>query len=321
MVVNVISVLILVALVVFFAWLTQRAGAMRNAVLRWIGFILAGLVTLILALVAIVAVVGFIKLYTPASNPVSDVQVAKNADQIVRGQKLSNICASCHSTTGRPPLDGGANNYMGPLGSLYPENLTPAGPLKDWSDGQIIRAVREGVDNTGNPLLVMPSDQFHGMSDADVQALVAYLHSQPPVPHDTPPVSPNLFGAVIIGLGFFPTSQQPPITQPVIAPPDGTAEHGQYLADISGCRACHGADLTGGNPAGYTPVGPNLTVLIPKWNQFDFIKEMRTGVDPTGHVTSSEMPWKAFSAAYSDAELGDMYKYLHGLKPTLKSAK
>ncbi len=318
---NVISVLVLVVVVVLFAWLTQRAWAVHNAILRWIGAVLAGLITTVVALVTIVAVIGFIKLYTPASNPASDIQVAKNADQIARGQKLANICAGCHSTTGNPPLDGGTNNYMGPLGSLYPPNLTPAGPLKDWTDGQIIRAVREGVDNAGHPLLVMPSDQFHSMSDTDVQSLVAYLRSQPAMPHDTPPVSPNLLGAVIIGLGVFPTSQQPPITQPVTAPPDGTAEHGQYLVNISGCHACHGADLTGGNPSGFTPVGPNLTVLIPKWSQADFIKEMRTGVDPTGHVLSSQMPWKAFSATYSDAELGDIYKYLHGLTPTSKPAK
>jgi len=76
------------------------------------------------------------------------------------------------------------------------------------------------------------SDQYHGMSDADVQALVAYLRSQPPVPHDTPPVSPNLLGAMLIGVGGFPTSQQPPITQPVDAPLEGTADHGQYLVGM-----------------------------------------------------------------------------------------
>ena len=321
MVVSVISLVVLVALVVFGAWLAQRAWGMSHAIWRWIGGLLAGLVTLILALVTIVAVIGFIKLYTPASNPAPDIQVAKNSDQIARGAKLANICATCHSTAGRPPLDGGTNNYMGPLGSLYPPNLTPAGPLKDWSDGQIFRAVREGVDNTGRPLLVMPSDQFHIMSDADVQALVAYLRSQPADPHETPPVSPNLLGAVIIGLGVFPTSQQPSITQPLVAPPDGTAGHGQYLVGISGCRVCHGADLTGGNPAGFTAVGPNLTVLIPKWSQADFVQEMRTGIDPTGHVLSDQMPWKQFSAAFGDGELGDIYKYLHGLKPVVKSSK
>jgi len=75
--VNVISVLMLVALIVLFAWLTQRAWAVRNAVLKWIGVVLAGLVTGLLTLVTIVAVIGFIKLYTPANNPVASIQSRK----------------------------------------------------------------------------------------------------------------------------------------------------------------------------------------------------------------------------------------------------
>ena len=31
------------------------------------------------------------------------------------------------------------------MGVLYATNLTPGGPLKDWTDGEIVRAIREGV--------------------------------------------------------------------------------------------------------------------------------------------------------------------------------
>ena len=34
-------------------------------------------------------------------------------------------------------------------------NLTPAGPLKDWSDGEIFRAIRNGIDRDGQVLFAM----------------------------------------------------------------------------------------------------------------------------------------------------------------------
>ena len=160
----------------------------------------------------------------------------------------------------------------------------------------------------------MPSDKFHGLSDADVQAIVAYLRSQPAVSHDLPNNNLNLLGAFALGAGFFPTNQQPPITQPVSAPPAGTPEYGKYLVDFSGCQACHGQDLAGGTN-NFVAKGPNLTAIVPNWNESDFTNTIRTGIDPTGHQLTDAMPWKQFSAAYTDAELGDMYKYLHDLKP------
>ena len=62
-----------------------------------------------------------------------------------------------------------------PVGTLYGANLTPAGEIKDWSDGEIIRAIREGVHKTGRSLIIMPSEVFRHLSDVDVQAIVAYF--------------------------------------------------------------------------------------------------------------------------------------------------
>ena len=205
----------------------------------------------------------------------------------------------------------------GPFGTLYPPNLTPAGSVKDWTDGEIIRAIREGVDDTGRALIIMPADKFHGLSDADVQDIVAYLRSQPAVAHDLPDNSLNVLGDFALGAGMLATNQQSPITQPVIAPPAGTREYGKYLIDFSGCQTCHGQDF-GGGTNNFVAKGPPLTVIVPNWNESDFIKTIRTGSDPTGHQLVDAMPWKQFSAAFTDAELGDIYKYLHDLKPIQK---
>ncbi len=315
---NLITILVLIALLVLFAWLARRAWRARNAIVKWVGVVLAGLLTLILALATIVAAVGFFKLYVPSGNPVTNVKVQGTPDQIARGQKFANLCAGCHSTATKLPLDGANDNFVGGLGTVVPPNLTPAGPLKDWSDGEIIRAIREGVHQNGRALIIMPSETFHNYSDADVQAVVAYLRSQPAVNHDTPTNDLGPVAMFLVGAGIFPTAVQQPITQPVIAPPAGvTADYGKYLVDVSGCRVCHGEYLAGGKPGGFTPVGPNLTVIVPKWNSdADFVKTIRTGVDPTGHTLNPDMmPYKELSAMYTDDELRAIYQYVHGLAP------
>jgi mono/diheme cytochrome c family protein len=333
MIVNIVSVLVLVAFVVLFAWLTKRAWGSKRKILKWPALVLSGLLTLVLALVTVVALIGLYKLSAPQGNPVATIKVAGTSEQIARGAKFAVFCAGCHSTTGKPPLDGSKDDFISgpaapPVGVLYVPNLTPAGETKDWSDGEIIRAIREGVHKSGRALLIMPSDQFHNLSDADVQSIVAYLRSQPAIvnkpQNDTPSNGLNLLGALFIGAGVFPTSVQPPITQPVVAPAEGpTADYGQYLVANIGCRACHGENLAGGKPGGFgPPPGPNITVLVPKWNEADFVKTIRTGVDPTGKSLNADlMPWKAISAFATDDDLKAIYAYLHGLTPVEKTAK
>ena len=48
----------------------------------------------------------------------------------------------------------------------------------------ICTAIREGMDKSGRGLLIMPSDEYKRLSDQDVQAVVAYLRSQPSVQPD-----------------------------------------------------------------------------------------------------------------------------------------
>src|SRR5262249_38807907 len=97
-------------------------------------------------------------------------------------------------------------------------------------DGEVIRAIREGVHKSGRPLVIMPSEVFHNLSDTDVQAIVAYLRSQPAVQPVTPATKLNVVAALLIGSGLFHTSAQMPITQPIIPPTGGpSADSGKYL--------------------------------------------------------------------------------------------
>ena len=289
------------------------------------GVIIAGLLTLIPTALLVLSLIGFYKLNQQKSNPVSDVKVAGTPEQIARGEKLANICLGCHSPDGQLPLSGQnfiAGEGVPPVGTLYAPNLTPAGEIKDWSDGEIIRAIREGVHKNGRSLLIMPAELFRNMSDDDVQALVAYLRLQPAAGEVSPPTRLNLLGSLFMNLGDFRTAQEP--VGHVTAPLAGvTADYGKYLVDIIGCRSCHGDQLQGRSPDDQNgpPPGPNITKVIPQWSEEQFITFFRSGQIPSGATIGELMPWKDVSAFASDDDLKAMYAYLHSLPPVEGPAK
>jgi cytochrome c553 len=325
---NIVSILILVALIVLFGWLTRRAWRSRHPVVKWGGAALGGLLTLIPAALLALALVGFYKLNQPHDNPVTDVHVAGTPAQVARGAKLANICVSCHTPDNQLPLRG--VNFLAkfdgpPLGTLYAPNLTPSGNIKDWTDGEVIRAIREGVHKDGRSLLIMPADAFRNLSDDDVQALVAYLRSQPPTGGPTPDNEFSLLGALFINLFDFRTAQPP--AGHVTAPQPRTLEYGRYMVDVIGCRGCHGDQLQGRVDTGAPgpPPGPNLTQIVPQWTEEQFLTFFNTGTRPDGSTvptltlpsgfTEPRMPWPMVRVVASDDELKAIYAYLHSLPP------
>ena len=316
---DILGVTALLSLATLGTWLAMRARRAKNGVLKWVGLVLSSLLTLACSLVIGVALVGFYRINFPRHRlTVTDIKVAGTPDQVARGAKFGVFCPLCHSPDGKAPLVGQDFSKGGPpVGTLYGANLTPAGEIKDWSDGEIIRAIREGVHKTGRSLIIMPSEVFRHLSDVDVQAIVAYLRSQPAVEPNTPPTKLNVIGAFFIGAGLPLISAQPPITQPIVAPAEGvSADYGRYLVSILGCGLCHGENLRGRKSGGLgPPAGPNLTLILGPWSVEDFIHTLRTGVDPYHHPLAEGMPWKEISTFASDDDLKAMYTYLHGLTP------
>jgi len=315
---------IVLLLIVLFGYLAFRSWGSKNRILKWVGVILSGLLTVVLALVFVGALVGTSRLNANynTSNPAPDLQVAATAEQIAWGEKYAKFCADCHSSNRTLPLAGA--NFGGdipiPMGTLYAPNLTPAGEIKDWTDGEIIRAIREGIHKNGRPLVIMPSDTFHHLSDEDVQGLVAYLRSQPAVEPNTPTNNLNVLGALLTNVRIL--ENQPHITQPVPKPaiaPD--AAYGEYLKTIFSCSGCHGENLAGGTTFDGEPA-PNLTLVVPQWSEQEFITAFRTGVLPGGtKLNADKMPYPEFSEFMTDTDLQALYQYIHGLPPTQASNK
>jgi cytochrome c553 len=322
-----VGVLILVVLWLVFAFLARGSWHARNAILKWIGVMLAGLVTIVLTLVIVVVLIGFYRLNVVQAAPPGTYKVAGTPEQLARGQKIANFCTGCHSTGNKFPLDGASANFLAggpPVGTIQPQNLTPAGPLKDWSDGEIARAIRDGVDKGGRPMLIMPADIFHNMSDADVQSVVAFLRSQQPAPHATEPTKLNALGALFVGAGLFQPIAQPPTTGIINSPPPGaTIEYGKYAVEgLAGCRTCHGTDFGGGTDSQFgPPAGPNLTTVIAGMSEADFIKTIRTGTNPSGkNLDPQNMPWKETSATFDDNELKAIYMYIKSVPPVNRAS-
>jgi mono/diheme cytochrome c family protein len=284
---------------------------------RWLRRIGAG-IALLLALACLGAgalmVRGLSLLYArDAEIPV--LQVARTPMRIARGEEIAKtFCGACHSPSGE--MTGGLDigkHLPAPIGSLVAPNLTPAGPLAQWSDGEIYRAIRNGVDAEGRWLIIMSYTNAGRLADEDVQSVIAYLRSLDPagLPTQVPADQLNPIGAVMLGAGLMPRGH--PVSEGSIpAPVRGrSAAWGQYLLSYQDCNACHGADLHGGVQGQMAPVGPDLS-LVSAWSLQDFIKTMRTGIDPDNHQIQEPMPWRTIGKM-DDQDLEALFQALTNL--------
>jgi mono/diheme cytochrome c family protein len=269
---------LLIGTAVVFGLLAVGIWRKQQGITRWPGTVAAGLTACACAATASIGLIGVYRLDAARQTTAAPVTLSSAPDRLERGEHLAYLCVRCHSASDTLPLSGGTKNFLASpdrsLGELYAPNLTPKGPLGTWSDSEIVRATREGVDNAGRALLAHPANDYHVMSDADVDALDDYLHTQQPVLSQTPAKNVSLVGMVLIGAGQYPVEVQPPVLNVMPAAASGrTPEHGSYLVTISGCGDCHGANLTGG-PLGFPP---NLIAIARDWSADEFVHTLRTG--------------------------------------------
>jgi cytochrome c553 len=228
-------------------------------------------------------------------------------------QAIVHACTHCHG----PDLAGTTLASGGMTGVLAAPNLTTGrgGIGARLTDADIARAVRQDVDRTGRPLMVMPGEHYYAdLSDEDMGALIAFIRHVKPVDKVQPPVSFGPMGHLAVAIGQLPIAPEniAPTVRPGTVNQGVSLEHGKYLATM--CYACHGKDY-GGLPAGYgVPPGANLTMGgdLKNWTEADFVHVLRTGVTPDGRKLNKTMPWQAF-ALLRDDELRSLYMYLRSL--------
>jgi len=311
---NIIILTVLIVIAASLIWSGVRAYRIQNRYLKWAGVGFAAVLAIVVSSVNALTIAGMVK-QRSRSAPVPDLKVEATPEQIARGKALADgFCSGCHSKTGT--LTGGADighDIPIPVGSFVSSNLTPAGRLKTWSDGEIFRAIRNGIDADGRWLAMMSYTNAGRLSDEDTKALISYIRSLPAAGQQTPnpPDQFTLLGVAMLGAGMLPSSK-PVVTGSVTAPPKGpTFQFGEYILSYQDCRECHGARLTGGVPGQIGPLGPDLN-LVKDWKLAEFIATMRTGIDPNGHELSEQMPWRPIGRM-DDDELTAVYEYLSHL--------
>ena len=303
--------------------------------------VVAGLVLLVVVVFALL--IGYVVMFKPGI-AVDEAKVDATPERLARGKYLvENVaqCAACHSerdwslyagpvVAGTLGKGGEAfDQKQGFPGSYVAPNLTPH-HLKDWSDGEVLRAVTAGVSRDGRPLFpVMPYISYGKMDREDVYSIVSYIRSLPGVAYDPPASRSDFPMSIIIHLipkkGEFSTRP---------APTDKAA-YGRYLATAASCAECHTPEksgqiieaelFSGGRsfvlPDGTRVVSKNITpdqTGIGPLTEADFVEKFKLHENQRVPVPPGQsqtiMPWSGY-AGMSPEDLSAIYAYLRTVKP------
>ncbi len=268
-----------------------------------------------------------------------DISASADPAVIARGEYVVRhvaYCAECHFTAsngGRfddAPLAGGRVFDIPLFGRFVASNLTNDSTtgIGALSDGDIARAVRNGVDHNGRvaPLMMISTGP---MADEDMVAVISYLRAQASVSNRIEEAS---WG--ILGKGMATTAKPRSEPVPIFVPMDGISmERGKYLAEgPANCASCHtprdpatfrsaGALFSGGSPwpdidePGYEFVAPNLTPdsatgYLVDWTEDRFVQRFTEGAKLGG----SWMPWLSYRQL-DEVDVRSIFRYLRSLPP------
>lgn len=286
---------------------------------------------------------GFAYLYfrKPAAAPPSRIKVAMTPERIARGKYIFLLadCDGCHSQRDVakqywPVVESGRGqgNYLGKEGpiTLSIPNITPDPEtgIGTWTDGEKIRAIREGIHQDGSALFpMMPYSEYRNMSDDDVQSLVAYLNSLRPIKHEA--ARPTVGFPVNLLIKGEPS----PVTNPVaVADYSNKLVYGEYLTTIGVCVVCHteanrgslnraklfagGREFNvGGNRVLSANITPDKSTGIGDWDLNRFLDRFHQHRTPDESLRAFDkqlftlMPWRGL-AKLSDTDLEAIFTYL-----------
>ncbi len=310
---------------------------------------------LVAVAIAVGAGVAWIVLSKPAMRPPSSEKVEATPERLARGRYLAvhvADCLGCHSDFHYDrfaiPVKAGTEGQggfpfdakLGVPGLVQAQNITPdkENGLGDWTDGEIMRAMREGVDRNGKALFpMMPYEFFHDMSDEDARSVVVYLRTLEPIQKKVAPRRLDFPVNLLVRL-----SPQP-LAGPVSMPDrKDTVGYGKYLVTVGGCKECHtphddkgqriaGMDFSGGwampGPWGLV-VTANITPdpdnymgqasreeFVGRFKSFESLDGEDAPVATPGKNTL--MAWPRY-AGMTREDLAAIYDYLKTVKPIKK---
>ena len=244
--------------------------------------------------VLLVTVGGFIAAATTA-------YAQANKDLVAQGQYLFAVAGGCAChTVPKETYHTGGRAFPIPFGKVFSTNITQDKEtgLGDWSDQQIHDATRLGIRRDGSRLLpVMPYEDYSGMAQQDLKALIAYIRTLKPVQKATPELNTWLPLVRQVGAPLYVKTFAQLSNSPAQAPKD-SVERGRYLVNhVSLCGDCHTPRNSigvrnrslylAGASAKQGPLGeeiPNITpdkdTGIGDWKREDIAELLITGTKP-----------------------------------------
>jgi mono/diheme cytochrome c family protein len=249
---------------------------------------------------------------------------------VERGSYLVNTvltCGNCHTPKG-PPQAVAGKDFSGGLSWDEPPfkvtapNITPDKDtgIGTYTDAQLKAVLRKGIKANGAPVaMVMPSGFYEIMTENDLNAVVAYLHTLKPVSNKVPdPIYKVPQGHPI------PPGGEKPFTEAMLT---DKVKKGQYLATIAHCMECHtpfgergrdfvnrygagGAEFPG--PWGVS-VSRNITSSKTKglgdWTDAEIKRAITQGISRDGSKLKPPMGFEYY-AKMTDADLDAVITYL-----------
>ena len=278
---------------------------MKKRILRWIGAGLAALVCLGVAAYAVVYVMSERVLRAKHPVPAVAISIPTDAASIEEGRRLAVIHGCFHGCHGKG-VEGSVMFDEPMVARIMAPNLTQT--IRRYSDAQFAAAVRNGVRPDGRSMLIMPSEAFVVLSDADLGRIMAYLKSLPPVEGPGAAVSVGPLGRIGLAAGKFKTvAQMIAETTPLPAATSAEGRFGRYRAQTA-CASCHGPDLRGTSNPEFT--SPDLRVVA-AYTPEAFSDLLRAGSALGGRDLPVMGGWaREHLSLLSSEEIAALYSYL-----------
>lgn len=275
-----------------------------HPVLRWALRGLLVIVGLALVVSGLVYALSERALHRLYREPLLDPVLPADAGAIAEGRRLAQLrgCSGgCHGSE----IEGSVFMDEPLLARIVAPNLSAA--VRRYSDAELARIIRRGVRPDGRSVVVMPSEMFSALSDADLGKILAYLHSVPPHPGLGREVRLGPLARLGLALGKYQTAaqlvQRADSLASVYPAPGDPAATGAYLARTV-CTECHGLDLSGGEKA------PDLRIAA-SYSAEAFTRLLRTGKASGDRELElmSRVARRRFSH-FNDAEIQALRTYL-----------
>ncbi|MGH6993277.1 MAG: c-type cytochrome [Caulobacteraceae bacterium] len=166
--------------------------------------------------------------------------------------------------------------------------------------------MRGGVAPDGRPLIVMPSQSYSRLSDAETADLIAYVRSLPKGGSARPGVLLGPLGALGLLAGKFETAPRMVAWARAHPLPDFGPAYAQGRDLARACASCHGADLRGEAATG----APDLRIAG-AYDLASFARLMRTGIALDGRTRPLMSPTAVEDfSGLTPAEVKALHDYL-----------